>query len=615
MKSSYSTIELYRKDGRAQALATPRACVSLRRHPVESMPGPPKGLTLLKSHSEPVFKKMRSFANLKLVNNMPRSHRLLSIERAFSERPRLGTLKEKLEIPKRMLPAPQTIDPINRTRGQSALFRTPDISAQPKVRMKMPLGIPDAFKTDEALVHFLIGEPKCRVLNLTNMTFVQKRTVCQLPRYAPVLNAISLSNLKFVDDSVIGAIVQIKSIEQIEACGCPLLTTAGLYKSVFPFTKNLISLRLDRSVLNTGQKKYKHLVKETICISGDTVAKEDAEFLFRLFSNNPKLRELSLAGCSLSSIHFQYLSSLLSMKVPLSNDPAEGGQGWQNYNAWVRCDEPASEMVVEPSLILGGEVNAKEEKPKGEEENIVIPQVGLLADNSRVIESMQDSLTINVKTNVMLGLQKLDLSYIQGVSHDAICSLFVLCHRLKHLRVQCWDALSDKTLKAISRACPRLQTIDASGCKSITENGVEDISNKCSMLEQVVLSGCSGISRFQSLKHLKRLCVLDVGNTKIKEEDLDVIVSECSFLGRVDVSFAKHITADYVNELCEEMQTERNPFVVVYKQRRKQVSELARIRMNIEVLKSKAAKNRQLSPTKKKGKKGKKKKRKGKKKR
>ena len=65
------------------------------------------------------------------------------------------------------------------------------------------------------------------MLNLSDLKFVDKATICRLPGLAPRLKSLSLRGLPILDSGSFGAVCQLKNLQELEVSGCYNISQRG----------------------------------------------------------------------------------------------------------------------------------------------------------------------------------------------------------------------------------------------------------------------------------------------------------------------------------------------------------------------------------------------------
>lgn len=582
---SFSTIDRYRKgkDGRLSALGTPRVAHCVRANgSYTPLPRPLVGLTLLRNFSEPLLLNDRTQDLQTISAKSIKNYRSIVShdidDKIRFKRRSLEPLQRFAERPRRMVPNPVAIDPIDKKAGSSPLFLAPAVPTKSLQKINISSGIPNAFKNDEALLHFLsvTKSTNIRVLNLRDMQFIDKRTLCQLPRFAPALKSLGLSNLKVVDDAVFGAVCQIKSLTELDCSGCKI-SLHGLMLGL-PVTKNLITLRIDRCVVGPNTPLAK-----TISV------------LPMLFGNNPELRCLSISSCTFDDAHFQNILKTTFNQRQLSS-------AWNEYNHWVlevgdKHPENSIDLKPDPSLVFG---DIRSEVDRGNSSLVDLKEANQsnhknTKDCFVLIPGIEGDSRIEKKIykppSPRLALCKLDLSYNDNISCEAILSLLVLCPDMHSLKLSCCDQITDSAMKSIARACSRLARLDISGCTKVTDASLDHLAFRCGMLEDLCLSGCKSIKSFAALENFQSLCTLDCGNTMVTESDLNEILSNGSpTLTKLSLLCTENLTENFIGDILSKYQYQREGFDLSFAVKSKPQSEIERLKRTIEALNTASAK-------------------------
>lgn len=150
---------------------------------------------------------------------------------------------------------------------------------------------------------------------------------------------------------------------------------------------------------------------------------------------------------------------------------------------------------------------------------------------------------------------RLEVNASQSITDDAIWKMVEGSCFLEHVdfsRTQ----LSDTSLHALASNCPRLKVLSIIQCQNITDQGVQLIADKCTRLEKVNLVGSEVSSKvlnaiIRNSSSSLRAITLDGAAGHLRDETIELLVSNCPLLQEVDVACTLDVTTDTIDKLIQ----------------------------------------------------------------
>ncbi|KAL9996315.1 putative F-box domain, leucine-rich repeat domain superfamily, F-box-like domain superfamily [Helianthus debilis subsp. tardiflorus] len=211
-------------------------------------------------------------------------------------------------------------------------------------------------------------------------------------------------------------------------------------------------------------------------------------------------------------------------------------------------------------------------------------RVPLLDDNAveTIANNCHDLEDLGLSLNCALGgrslyalargcpnLTKLDIGFCSAFSDHGLVFLSRNCRKLKILNLfGCYNAATNKALKAIGDNCRQLESINLGWCFGVGDAGVKDLAYGCPNLNAIDLFQCisvtdeSVIALANNCLHLRSLGLchchsitdramyaLARGRVKSKDEVLGGSVK--TQYENLDISYCKALTAPAVQALCD----------------------------------------------------------------
>lgn len=179
----------------------------------------------------------------------------------------------------------------------------------------------------------------------------------------------------------------------------------------------------------------------------------------------------------------------------------------------------------------------------------------IVANEEQESQKIIDDAVDTVKNGGAVNLNKsVNDNYILSLlENDSIFKEYFANVPNLHLNLESYSLITDKSITAISKACPGLRKINLKSCVAISDISVEEIAKNCPHLEEIDLSWCdvSEQSLFLLGKHSKNLTRIGVRSCYITDRSVEFFLQNCQKLKILGFAWCKSLTDTAIESIIK----------------------------------------------------------------